>query len=286
MKNPIPPHPDWPVKAYKNLEFLNSPAARTIRVQCEITEPATRFSRGKINHTLVFFGSARTILKEQAEQSLRELEAELEARAAKSSDPELDRRLQLARRSLKNAPYYQAARDLAREMTAWSMQIENPNDRFHICSGGGPGIMEAANRGAQEAGGTSIGMGISLPFEQTNNAYITDDYNFEFHYFFVRKYWLLYLAKALVVFPGGFGTLDELFETLTLIQTRKTEKYLPVILFGSEFWNNLINFQTFIDWGVISDKDLSLFKIMDDVGEARDFLISELTAHHLGPKKS
>ena len=214
-----------------------------------------------------------------AQHRLKTLEEKFAEKESLTEEETLE--VMRARAHVKNAPFYEAARELAREMTAWSMALPDKKRRFIVCSGGGPGIMEAANRGAKEAGGASIGLGISLPFEQSLNPYITRDLQFEFHYFFVRKYWFIYLAKALVVFPGGFGTMDELFETLTLIQTQKLQKTLPVILFGSDFWNKVINFDAFIEYGTISRKDLDLFKIVDSVEEAKEYLVDVLTKNHL-----
>jgi uncharacterized protein (TIGR00730 family) len=174
------------------------------------------------------------------------------------------------------------AAELAEELTKWSMNLpEQDMRRFIICSGGGPGIMEAANRGAHNAGGKSIGLGISLPFEQGVNEYTPDKLKFEFHYFFVRKYWFVLMAKALVAFPGGFGTMDELFETLTLVQTGKVTDAPPIILFGSEFWNRVVNFDALVEWGTISPEDLQLFTIVDTVEQARDAIIEQLSARFL-----
>lgn len=269
----------WPPKAYNNADFLNSPEARKIRVLCEMTEPEARFREHKIKDTIVLFGSARTRSPEDAVEALRLIEE----RTAENPNPSPAEALALrqARATAKAAPYYKAAMELAEELTRWSLSLDENKRRFIICSGGGPGIMEAANRGADAAGGPSIGLGISLPFEQGLNPYIPHDLQFEFHYFFIRKYWFVYLAKALVVFPGGFGTMDELFETLTLIQTRKIAKKVPVILFGSEFWNKVIDFETFIDWGMISPEDLDLFKVVDTVEDAKSHLITELTKAYL-----
>lgn len=269
----------WPIKAYKNLEFLNSAAARQIRIQCEMEEPEHRLRQLGVENTIVFFGSARIPDTETARTHLEDARRDVEE--GKPGDPALSQRLRVAERQARCAPYHDRARDLARELTQWSLTIPEKHKRFHICSGAGPGMMEAANHGAHLAGGESLGLGISLPFEPVQNSYITEELKFEFHYFFVRKYWFFYLAKALVVTPGGFGTMDEFFEILTLIQTRKTVKKLPIVLLGSEFWNDIINFQAFVDWGVISDEDLHLFRIMDDVGEARDYIISELTNRYL-----
>ena len=270
----------WPNKAYENLHFLNSEAARNIRVLCEMTEPNLRFAKENIKDTIVLFGSARIMSVEAARIRLEEAEANVK-------DPENlthneQRALRLAQSAVKSAPYYDMAVELAEELTSWSMSL-NPDDqqRFIICSGGGPGIMEAANLGAHKAGGKSIGLGISLPFEQGINPYVQDSLKFEFHYFFVRKYWFVLLAKALVAFPGGFGTMDELFESLTLVQTGKIDRVPPIVLFGSEFWKSLFNFDLLVEWGTISQKDLNLFKFVDTVQEARDYIIQELTKRYL-----
>ena len=237
-------------KAYKNQAFLNSREARSIRILSEYLEPQARFARYNITDTVVFFGSARALAIDEAE---RQLQA-----ARESGSAELLHRATAGR--LLSA-YYDDARELARLMTVWSKGLRTASPRFIVCSGGGPGIMEAANRGASEAAGISIGLGISLPLESTMNPYITRELGFEFHYFFTRKFWFVYLAKALVVFPGGFGTLDELFELLTLIQTQKIGKRMPIVLYGKEFWSELINFDTLVKWGTISPEDLNLFYV-------------------------
>jgi len=271
--------PNWPPKAYKNIDFLDSAAARSIRVLCELSEPAIRFKKHKVFDTIVLFGSARTLHPDEAKRRLREAEAA--CKGSSEPEPEALRRLALARANMKAAPYYAATMEIAERLTRWSMGLDDKTRKFLICSGGGPGIMEAANRGAKQAGGESVGFGISLPFEQGLNPYITEDLKFEFHYFFVRKYWFVLIAKALVAFPGGFGTLDEVFETLTLVQTGKVKKPLPTVLFGGEFWNNLINFNQLVEWGVISAEDLNLFKIIDSVEEATDYVIQEITKNCL-----
>lgn len=269
-----------PQKAYKDLEFLTSPAGRLIRIQCELTEPGARFRKHHVNNTIVLFGSARIPHPDLAAKELERIEREIAKE--KSISREQKSHLDRARRLKRASHYYEEANRLSNDLTKWSIEnIQNPAKRFYICSGGGPGIMEAANRGAYEAGGKSVALGISLPFEQHLNVYANDDLGFEFHYFFVRKYWFLYLAKALVVFPGGFGTMDELFEMLTLIQTQKTQKYVPIVLYGKEFWNEVINFEALLEWGVISREDLGLFKIIDTVEETRDYLIQELSKYYL-----
>jgi len=232
------PEPPTPPKAYKNLDFLNSPDARSIRIQCEMEEPATRFKEEGVENTIVFFGSARTPDPETQDTPSRQ------------------------------SRFYADARELAKRLTEWSLQTRTGKNAYSICSGGGPGIMEAANRGAQDAGGRSVALGISLPHEQHINRFSTPELAFEFHYFFIRKYWFLYMAKALVVFPGGVGTMDELFETLTLVQTGKMEKQLPIILYGAEFWNDVIRFEKLVEWGTISPGDINLFKVIDSVDEA------------------
>jgi hypothetical protein len=262
--------------AYQNEPFLNSPDGRILRILAEYSEPLSRFRREQIQDTVVFFGSARFDSHENAKAWLAELRA--------SSDPDA---LTRAQASVKMSRYYEDARKLASMLTDWSIKIPARRRRFVVTTGGGPGIMEAANRGAKEAGGKTIGLNINLPFEQYPNPYITPSLNFEFHYFFMRKFWFAYLAKALVIFPGGFGTFDELFEILTLAQTDKLAKKILVVIYGREYWNNLINFQTIIDAGTISAGDLDLFKIVDSPEEGFQFLRDGLTQHHLGgvPKK-
>lgn len=269
-----------PPKAYRNEAFLNSRAARKIRVLCEMSEPEERFKEEHIEDTVVFFGSARSVRAEVATERLLAAEAAHKA----VSNEETEAALAKARSLVKLAPFHEDAIALSREMTLWSKSLPTREHRFIVCTGGGPGMMEAANQGAKEAGGASIGLGISLPFEQGLNAFVTPDLGFEFHYFFVRKYWFAYWAKALVVFPGGFGTMDELFELMTLVQTGKISKKMPIVLYGKEFWNDILNFEAYAKWGVISPKDLELFKICDSVEEARDYLVDELTRLYLTPK--
>lgn len=272
---------EWPLKAYKNLDFLNSEAARNIRVLCEMTEPGLRFAEEKVEDTIVLFGSARIRPLEEAEKA--RTAARSSVKDPENPTAEEKRLLHRAECAVQSAPYYEAAVRLSESLTQWSMGLPGPHqDRFLICSGGGPGIMEAANFGAHNVGGKSVGLGISLPFEQGVNEYIPEDLKFEFHYFFVRKYWFVLLAKALVAFPGGFGTLDELFETLTLVQTKKIEKVPPIVLFGSEFWNDVVNFEALVKWGTISPEDVDLIKIVDSVEEAHDYIVEKLTERFLG----
>ena len=274
MKNSRNHEGKWPEKAYKNLAFLSSPDARTTRVLCEFIEPGTRFRRNRIHDPVVFFGSARVSPRDEALRALEDVRAS--GPAGKKQTPEQRDALARAERTVEMSRYYEEAAELAERMTRWSRSLRGGKRRFIVCSGGGPGIMEAANRGASRAGGPSIGLNISLPFEQMPNPYQSQELAFEFHYFFVRKFWFAYLAKALIVFPGGFGTMDEMFEILTLIQTRKTAKSMPVVLYGGAYWNEVFNFESLVKWGMIDRKDLDLFRIVDDVETAYTHLTSEL----------
>lgn len=234
--------------AYKNLKFLESRNGRAIRILSEYLQPLSHFRNERIQDTVVFFGSAR--IQETGHLSR----------------------------------FYHEARELAKLVTKWSDGLERSKRRFVVTSGGGPGIMEAANRGAHDAGGKTIGLNIGLPFEQRPNPYITPDLCFEFHYFFMRKFWFAYMAKGLVVFPGGFGTLDELMEILTLTQTRKLEKKIVAVLYGREFWNEILNFDALVKYGLISPDDLNLFEFADTPQEAFEILRDGLTKLHLAPK--
>ena len=230
-------------KAYHNQEFINSKDARTLRILAEYLEPKARFEEHGLEDTIVFFGSART---------------------------------------KPDSKYYEAARQLAFRLTQWSKGLESKERRFVVATGGGPGIMEAANRGASEAKGLTAGIGISIPVEQTDNPYITRGLSFHFHYFFMRKFWFAYLAKAMIVFPGGFGTLDELFEALTLVQTKKMKKPMPIVLFGTEYWREVVSFDALVRHGTISPRDVELVHRTDSVDEAYEWVTAQLTAHALG----
>ncbi len=267
--------------AYENQTFINSPDGRILRILAEYQEPLSRFRREQIQDTVVFFGSARFQGGDAAKKNL----AVVENIQAKS--PEHRDNLKRALAAVDMARYYEDARRLAYLLTEWSIQIPARRRRFVVTTGGGPGIMEAANLGAHEAGGKTIGLNINLPFEQNPNQYITPSLNFEFHYFFMRKFWFAYLAKALVIFPGGFGTIDELFEILTLAQTDKLAKKILVVIYGSEYWHRIMNFQAFVDAGTVSPQDLNLFKFVDSPEDAFTFLRDGLTEYHLGgpPKK-
>jgi uncharacterized protein (TIGR00730 family) len=269
--------------AYQNEPFLNSPDGRILRILAEYSEPLSRFRREQIQDTVVFFGSARFHSLSHAQASL----ARLEDPANPLSETEVAAERKRAIASVDMARYYEDARRMAKLLTEWSIQIPAKRHRFVVTTGGGPGIMEAANLGAQEAGGKTVGLNINLPFEQSPNPYITPSLNFEFHYFFMRKFWFAYLAKALVIFPGGFGTMDELFEILTLAQTEKLAKKILVVIYGSEYWNKVINFQAMAEAGVISPQDVDLFRIVDSPEEGFEFLRDGLIKHHLGaqPKR-
>jgi uncharacterized protein (TIGR00730 family) len=265
--------------AYLYEEFLESAEGRPIRILAEYLEPLRRFQAQKIQDTVVFFGSARVDSRERAERAL----ATLKARGVRDADRQYETELAKTRKALEWARYYEDARELARLLTTWSAALRSEHHRFVVTSGGGPGIVEAANRGAREAGGKTIGLNIRLPFEQGANPYITDGLHFEFHYFFMRKFWFAYLAKALVVFPGGFGTCDELFEILTLVQTDKLSKKMDVVLYGSNYWEQVLRFEPMAEWGAIADKDLSLLHTADTPAQAFEHLRTNLIANHLEP---
>ncbi len=245
MKEPVAPDGRRPV-AYKNEQFLDSSDARAIRILAEYLEPYSHFRREKVRDTVVFFGSSRC----------DEVAGPL-------------------------SPYYEQARELARKVTEWSNQLPVVARRFMVCTGGGPGIMEAANLGALDVGGKSVGLNIGLPFEQLPNPYITPDLSFQFHYFFMRKFWFAYLAKAMVFFPGGYGTMDELMEVLTLVQTQKINKKIIIVLYGSSFWKEVLHLEALARYGTISPEDLELFQYADDPDTALRILQEGLTKHYL-----
>ncbi len=264
--------------AYENKKFLNGPDGRILRILAEYQEPLSRFRRERIQDTIVFFGSARFHSRSQAEEALQLLD---KPRSATLAPEEEQERIRLARADVRMARYYEDARKLAFLVTQWTNTINQPRHRFVITTGGGPGIMEAANLGASEAGGKTIGLNIHLPFEQMPNPYISPELNFEFHYFFMRKLWFAYLSKALVVFPGGFGTLDEMFEILTLAQTQKLAKKITVVIYGPEYWKKVFNLDVLVDTGAISPKDIELFQFADTPEQAFAMLRQGLTENYL-----
>jgi uncharacterized protein (TIGR00730 family) len=275
------PRPYVPRKAFENPRFLNSPDARPLRILSEYLEPAARLRREQIRDTIVFFGSARINPREEAAAALEQLRRDLDASAEPSED--LVAELRRAERFCRLAEYYDDAVELSRMLTEWSKGLTGER-HFVIATGGGGGIMQAVNHGAALADGKSVGFNICLPFEQAANEYITRHLVFDFHYFFMRKFWFVYLAKAIVVFPGGFGTLDELMEVLTLVQTKKPRKTMPIVLYGSDYWKSVINFDALVEWGTISPEDLSLFTFMDTPKEAFEHIRSRLEALYLqGP---
>src|SRR4026209_1482262 len=258
---------------------MDSTEARPIRILAEYLDPLRRFKAHNIQDTVVFFGSARVLSRHLAQRNLSRLQ-----KTNRHDRSDYKAALKRSRKALEWTRYYEDARTLARQLTNWSMSLEAQRHRFVVCSGGGPGIMEAANRGAKAAGGKSVGLNIALPFEQAPNRYITKDLVFNFHYFFMRKFWFAYLAKALVIFPGGFGTIDEMFEILTLAQTRKLSKKLLVILYGNEYWNEVFHLQPLAEWGAINQEDLNLLCRVETVDEAFEELRGFLTKHHMVPQ--
>src|SRR5215216_3428096 len=265
--------------AYLDHAFLDSEEARPLRILAEYLEPLGRFKAQNIQDTVVFFGSARIHSREHAEQALELMQRRFSSRAG----AEIDEHLSRGRKAVEWSRYYEEARELAHLLTDWAKSLESTHHRFVVTSGGGPGIMEAANRGAFEAGGKTIGLNIRLPFEQGANRYITDGLHFEFHYFFMRKFWFAYLAKALVIFPGGFGTLDEMFEILTLMQTEKLAKQIQIILYGTDYWDPIMSLQPMEDWGAISPGDIDLVQRANTPADAFALLKAHLTEHHLLP---
>jgi hypothetical protein len=264
--------------AYLMRDFLESEEGRPIRILSEYLEPLRRFRQHNIQDTVVFFGSARTHSRDWARRALAET-----MERHRNGTPEEEELIARSRRAVDWARYYEDARQLAGLLTHWSLSLGGEHDRFVVCSGGGPGIMEAANRGAREAGGKTIGLNIRLPFEQGVNPYVSPGLHFEFHYFFMRKFWFAYLAKALVVFPGGFGTIDEMFEILTLAQTEKLSKKIAVLIYGRQYWDQVVNMRPMVDWGAIAEPDLDLMHFAETPQEAFEFLKAHLEENHLKP---
>jgi len=272
MANEDRPGDPMPQLAYRNLRFLESAYARALRIVSEYFDPLAHLRKAGVQHTVVFFGSARILAREVAIQSLRELEHRSKAGSPAALQPELKR----ARMSVHMSRYYEEARELSRLITAWAMKV-NKSPRFlMVCSGGGPGIMEAANRGASEAGGKSIGLNIKLPLEQKPNPYITPELSLLFRYFFMRKLWFAQPAQALLVFPGGFGTMDEMCEFLTLSQTHKMGHRVTILLYGSKFWKRTINFDWLLEAGTVSKEDLELIRFVNSPQEAFAILKDEI----------
>jgi uncharacterized protein (TIGR00730 family) len=267
------------VLAFENTRFLRSPDARILRILAEYLEPASRLRREGIRDTVVFFGSARILPPTEAAAALELVRAEVSDIAEPT--PEDLARVARAEKFVRLGDYYRDATELARLVTKWSKGLTGER-HFVVCTGGGGGIMQAVNHGAALAGGRSLGLNITLPFEQGANEFITRRLIFDFHYFFMRKFWFVYLAKALVVFPGGFGTFDEMFEVLTLFQTKKPRKTMPIVLYGSEYWNDVVNFEKLAEWGTISPRDVDLFKVCDTPQDAFTYIRTRLEELYLG----
>jgi uncharacterized protein (TIGR00730 family) len=268
-----------PKKAYENESFLNSADGRSLRILSEYFQPKSKFRKHKIMDTIVFFGSAR--LKSKRESLI-------DYNKIKKMSPRsrnFAQRLRQAQLMLKMSHYYEDAVELSRRLTEWSLNLETNANRFIVCTGGGPGIMEAANKGAKKAGGYSVGLNISIPFEQFVNKYVTSELSFDFHYFFMRKFWFAYLSKALIIFPGGFGTMDEYFEILTLVQTEKIKKKLLLIIYDKKYWKSIINFEALVEQGMISNSDLKLLNFCSSVDEAFEKIVRHLNKHYSKAKE-
>jgi hypothetical protein len=267
------------LKAYEDLDFLNSSEARILRILAEFLEPQKEFKKHKIMDTIVFFGSARLKSKKEAVSELSKFKT-----LNPGTTPKFAEELRKAQHHVEMSYYYEDAVELSRRLTLWSMSLKTYGHRFTICTGGGPGIMEAANKGAKLAGGYSLGLNISIPFEQYVNKYVPPELSFEFHYFFMRKFWFAYLAKCLVVFPGGFGTMDEFFELVTLLQTGKIKKKMLLVVYDEKYWKSIINLNGLVDHGVINRSDLNLLNFCNTVDEAYAAIVSHFDKHYLSKK--
>ena len=263
--------------AYKSKAFMESLPARPLRIMAEYFDPLARLREENVGDTIVIFGSARVLPRDVARAQLKQVSRATRGRIS----PARQQKIREAHRAVEMSRYYEDARELARRITAWSLTLGDHPRRFMVCSGGGPGIMEAANRGAAEAGGKSIGLGIQLPHEQLPNPYISRELNFNFHYFFMRKLWFAQLAKALIVFPGGFGTMDELWEMLTLLQTGKLAHRNLVLIYGRRFWDDVLDWRALLRWGVINKEEYGLFQFADNVDDAFHQIKAGLEKHHL-----
>jgi uncharacterized protein (TIGR00730 family) len=264
--------------AYRDALFMESIAARPVRILTEYLDPLVRLRREEVGDTIVIFGSARIVGRDRALAHLRRLKS-----LKGKQTPRRRLALREARAALSMSRYYEEARELARRITAWSLTLGEHPRRFVVCSGGGPGIMEAANRGAAEAGGKTVGLSIELPHEQWPNSYISPGLNFQFHYFFMRKLWFAQLAKALIVFPGGFGTMDELWEMLTLMQTGKLQRRNLILIYGRRYWNRVIDWREMLNWGTINRREYNLLQFADSVDEAFERIRSGLEEFQMSP---
>jgi len=267
------------LKAYENLEFLNSSEARILRILAEFLEPQKEFKKRRIIDTIVFFGSARLKSQRDAVAELNKFKT-----INPKTTPKFAEELRKAEHQVDMSKYYEDAVELSRRLTEWAMSLKTFARRFTICTGGGPGIMEAANKGAKLAGGYSIGLNISIPFEQYINKYVPPELSFEFHYFFMRKFWFAYLAKCLVVFPGGFGTMDEFFEIVTLLQTKKIKKKMLLVVYDEKYWKSIINLNGLVENGLINKSDLNILNFCNTVDEAFTAIVSHFDKYYLAKK--
>lgn len=266
--------------AYRDPGFMESVAARPMRILAEYLDPLVRLRHAGIGDTIVMFGSARMISNAEAKSRLAHVQRGAKGRSAQARKAH-QVKLREARAALEMSRYYEEARELSRRITEWSLTLGTKPRRFVICSGGGPGIMEAANRGAIEAGGKSMGLNIQLPHEQAPNAYLSPELNFNFHYFFMRKLWFSQLAKALIVFPGGFGTMDELWEMLTLLQTNKLSRHNLILIYGRRYWDEVLNWRAMVRWGTINEHEFGLLQFADTVDEAFERVCRGLEKNHM-----
>ena len=263
-----------PKKAYENDNFLNSADGRVLRMLAEYLHPKSKFRKHKIMDTIVFFGSARLKSKRDALADFRKINK------MNPKSTGFAQKLRYSQLMVDMSRYYEDAVELSRRLTEWSLNLDTTANRFIVCTGGGPGVMEAANKGAKKAGGYSVGLNISIPFEQFVNRYVTPDLSFEFHYFFMRKFWFAYLSKALIIFPGGFGTMDECFEVLTLVQTEKIKKKLLMVIYDEKYWNSIINFDVLVEKGMISESDLKLLNFCSSIDEVFDKVVKHLEKYY------
>ena len=270
-------HLAMPKLAYQDRMFMDNLAARPLRILAEYLDPLKRLRQANVGDTIVMFGSARIRSREDGLAELKSIQRASRGRQT----AEWKAKIRQARSSVAMSRYYEDARELSRRITSWSMTLGMHPKRFVICSGGGPGIMEAANRGAAEAGGSSVGLSIQLPHEQRPNGFISPELNFCFHYFFMRKLWFAQMAKALIVFPGGFGTMDELCEMLTLLQTGKLSSHHLILIYGREYWDKVVNWKHMLHTGTINNHEYSLLQFADTVDEAFDHVRKDMEKHHL-----
>jgi uncharacterized protein (TIGR00730 family) len=278
-KRPKPQHA--PKAPHEDQTFLSSTPARPIRILAEYIHPLTQLKTEGIGDTIVMFGSARIESRETASARYTRLKNAKTGRLSKVKLGHHHAALREAKSALEMSRYYEEARQLSHKLTTWALSLGPRPRRFVVCSGGGPGIMEAANRGAYEAGGKSIGLSIELPHEQFANPYISPELSFNFHYFFMRKLWFAQIAKALIVFPGGFGTMDELWEMMTLSQTGKMPKHTLILIYGRKYWKDVLNLKAMVRWGTIDQNEYNLLQYADTPDEAFDLIRAGLEKYHM-----